>query len=413
MRAEGSLLLNGHRLASLCGLLLALLTLPEPSAAGPGGDAQALQAAEADARLSGVETTCSGDRLDFRVTVDGQPKALFSTALSGLDPAAVRARLQELTDGKISELEKRYQIHIARDGERTTHRYSVSTIRSSDVPITLEARTPRLNELYVLEAALQQSEPSQLLGMSPRSGGVPVYFIKDLQRIGIAAEWGLNHKEQPAVFVDPIYSASSGQTLTEPSLSGNVSRLKEILIHEFAHNAAHRLGYDIFSPEKWALIKPMGWHAVWKSDTSELLWLVQSRESPDYYYRAVPFLKRWVRCDRSGRPLTEDGSVTRHLRQAYSADSPTVARLALVPPPTGYFYNPMEEFAEALMMYRFSVARRQALRKASPDLFELIRQTDQQEIDRTFGKGRFARGLDGRLIESGARSSASRSESGQ
>jgi exonuclease VII small subunit len=54
---------------------------------------------------------------------------------------------------------------------------------------------------------------------------------------------------------------------------------------------------------------------------------------------------------------------------------------ALVTPPTFYFENPAELYAEGMKLYRLSASAREHLEKVSPRLYEIIKRDNQREID--------------------------------
>jgi hypothetical protein len=74
---------------------------------------------------------------------------------------------------------------------------------------------------------------------------------------------------------------------------------------------------------------------------------------------------------------------------------------AVVRPVSYYFINPKEQHAEALAYFRLGWHHRRGLLATNRDVYELVKQQDQQEIDATYpssnGKSLFVRLPDGKL----------------
>ncbi|MCC7531518.1 MAG: hypothetical protein IT342_23650 [Candidatus Melainabacteria bacterium] len=60
-------------------------------------------------------------------------------------------------------------------------------------------------------------------------------------------------------------------------------------------------------------------------------------------------------------------------------------KIALVKPSTGYFGNPKDEFAEAVMLYKMSEKTQLLLRDKNPKLYSIVQKFDQDELNLTYG----------------------------
>jgi hypothetical protein len=58
---------------------------------------------------------------------------------------------------------------------------------------------------------------------------------------------------------------------------------------------------------------------------------------------------------------------------------------AYIKPPTWYFVDPDEEYAESVRLYRTGESARRSLYRDSRTLYDLIKKNDQTEINNTFG----------------------------
>jgi len=346
--------------------LASLLGLPEPLAAG--------ETAPAGAGAAG----------------ESEPSANFADA-----PADAQAV------AKVEELEKRYGVRISRDGQAVRYGTAYGAIYGQSSNWSMRTRTPNSSELASLEEALAVSNPSHLLGKKEGSPGISIYFLKDSGQHQAFADWGLTDDGKPAVFVEPAVAHYVSRWRSDQLLS-SVDKLKAIFVHELSHNSAYRMGYDNLQPDRWKLLKDLGWLPAWNPRTRALEFLIVSKESKDVCFKFSYRTRSFVRCDRGGHFLTDAGSKSDHLRDAVKVPIENLSFLALVPPITYYCFDPMEVFAEAMMAYRLGGVPRAKLKELSPALHDLVRLQDQAEIDMTYGKGRYGRGEDGRLKDNQA-----------
>ncbi len=133
-------------------------------------------------------------------------------------------------------------------------------------------------------------------------------------------------------------------------------------------------------------------------------WLMQGKNGELFRYGKdhCKDTKVWVKCDKDGNPLDKNGKTVDTFKEAKQYKRTEVADAALVKPLTSYFPNPIEMYAEGLMLYRLGNDRREELLRDSPTLYKAAKAGDQVEIDQRYGLDksgapRYIRGADGFL----------------
>lgn len=288
-----------------------------------------------------------------------------------------KQELQNLREALALKLKERFAIEV--EGE------TLVAPNVSNRATRLAIRQPKLGELLSLSCALEQSYPSHLAAVSARSHGVPILFLKEPCIPGSAANWSIDPQtKRPVIKVEPVDNS-------ELSVE-----LERVLIHELAHNSSYRLGWRPIGGEGWKYFSQIGWSYFTNSATGEQGWRILTTDG--FGYKRSQVTNHWIRCNSSGQPLSETGATVRRQYEAARLTTRQVREIAIVPPSTSYFPNPMEHFAEGLMMYRYSKETRATLCEQFPALFQVVENADQEEIDRTFGKGRYTRDMNGLLV---------------
>lgn len=331
----------------------------------------------------GVTAVPTEDNCTFSISIDDTEKLAITSALTQEALHQTWSQLTALHQRKEQLLHDEYQVRIGHDGETTTGEgYGPYSKRTYSVLV----RSPKLRELYALEFALSHSAPSHLVGSG--SKGVHVHFLKERRTFSVIAEWGYDRDNQPAVFVEPgYYNTPKGK------------HLELVLIHELAHNSEVRMGMDSHNPRTWKLADSLGWLPFTNPETGEEGWLIRSSEGPGYFYKLGAFSGLWVRCNRSGQPMSEDDHVVERQRDARQLTPSQMVEFAQMKPATNYFSNPMEMFAEGMMLLRAGKKHRQQLLTANPALYEMLKEQDQAEIDASFGGQRYIRTVDGLVTQ--------------
>ena len=307
--------------------------------------------------------------------------------------AELEQQLQTLYENKISDLEKTFSVKIARFGTVNETAYGQMHQTAHAVPV----RSPKLGELYVLEYALEHSEPSQLMNFSRNPAGINIYFL-DQKNPFTATEWGFNSAGKPAVFIEPRLGVTFGHTL------------EENVMHQLAHNSAYKLGWNPNESWNWPLAKKLGFEFSGKPHLTEFTlnghtrtigspgpyaWLLKTSEG--FLYRNTqPDL--WIRCSKDLIPLDDMGKPVA-ASKARKLSSDRIREYALVKPLSLDFPTPPEVFADALSMFRADRDSRAELLQISPILYKVVREHDQEELDKTYGKGNKVRAVDGTVTE--------------
>jgi len=93
----------------------------------------------------------------------------------------------------------------------------------------------------------------------------------------------------------------------------------------------------------------------------------------------------WIRCDKDGHPI------------GTKISEEQMRGLALIKPATTYCNNPIEVEAEALTALRLGGATLARFIAECPELYNIVQQRDQEEIDRVYGAG-WMRDINGRVV---------------
>lgn len=333
----------------------------------------------------GLNLTTTSTICNFSVGLGDEDKSIGTSALDQESLQSTWSRFEALASEKERDLQERYRIRIGHNGEFTTEegygRYSKSSYK-------VQVRSANLGELCALEYALLHSAPSHLLD---NGAGLHIYFLKERRTCGVIAEWGYDRDNQAAIFVEPNYDKTP-----------KGKHLELVLIHEFAHNSQVRTGMDAYKPESWQLARMLGWHPFTNPDTGEKGWLICSKEEGNYFYKLGQLSGLWVRCNQNGQPQAEDGRTVERQIDAVRLTAQKMMEIAQIRPATTYFSNPMEMYAEGMMMLRADRSHRHELATTNRSLYELLKEQDQSEINNTFGSAAFIRNADGVLVADNA-----------
>jgi hypothetical protein len=165
-----------------------------------------------------------------------------------------------------------------------------------------------------------------------------------------------------------------------------------VLSHELMHHAGVELwqGVGLGKPARNdktnQIIEELGWqysakeHCYLLRDKEGRLW----KRVPDKDKKKKTDPKRW-HLFKGDRP--KDGKIELTTKEMHDR--------AEVTPPTGYFPNPNEEFAELKAKY---LTDRAALAKESPALYKLCKRLDQEALDEKFGPGEAIRAPNGDIV---------------
>jgi hypothetical protein len=297
-------------------------------------------------------------------------------------------QMQNAVTAQKVQLENRYSIRFAGSNDRLNSGYDEQTKK----PVSVGAREPRLDELAALQAALKQSEPSNLAEKKDKK--LLVFFAAEATGPG-RARFEPNHNgdpehptDQPAMYIFPKTKGSpptvADAAQLPPDADGNKKvSLEQILVHEFAHNGQNNTNWKQRSPEEEAHARTLGW-VPGKDDEGHQVWYIQGKDGFNY----MPDEQgNYRRKDLSGNDVDVAGKQSTK-ENAYTLSDKKMRETALVRTGTDYIgAHPAEVAAEGTMRFRISAEQRKGLQKDSPQLYEATRKNDQTEIDRTYGTG--------------------------
>lgn len=153
------------------------------------------------------------------------------------------------------------------------------------------------------------------------------------------------------------------------------------LYHELGHHEQERT-----FPEQWGssgdpralrdLMREMGWHY----DPHHGM-LIKDKDGGMWKYNKDTNEYDW----KKGKRPRGDRSISPE----------EMTRRALVKPSTDYNHFPYETHAEGIAMLRYNPT---LLASKSPQLYKVLRDWDQKQLDKRHGEGKVMRGVDGRVV---------------
>lgn len=298
-------------------------------------------------------------------------KRLFFWRRRELTPAETKAR----------EISRRYKVTFSRDAEvayRVSERDDNGYIRQE--PIT--CRTPTLEELVGIEAALTRADPSH---QSIRSyATVKFYFLArtDPRHLNAVA-WFVprDRKGNPAVYFSPGFSEKRLPTEAHAETAGEQRRntIEAVTIHELAHNGQHNTGWH--DPQRrWQVAQKLGW-VEGTDQAGDPCWYLKSRGG-DLFRRDPSGL--WLRRNPSGHYLDSRGRVV-DANQAFRRSPSALRKIAMVRPVSLYFTTPIEMGAEGMLAFRLSKHHRGMLLRDCRALYNFVKSEDEREIRLFYG----------------------------
>jgi hypothetical protein len=268
-------------------------------------------------------------------------------------------------------LEQTYNVRIARDGERV----------DGPTVYPIEARTPTMNELIGLEAALRQSQPSN---QNPEGQPLDIVFGRGRQR-GDGARYGNvififpdGRPERPATVED------ARRLQAERGLADLPTSIQHIAMHELAHRGQETVGND--DAAMAALAADLGFDMRVRGGLlNPREFLLHGRDGFRYEFsRDFEGNARWFRRNTNGEYVDAGGNVV-PFPQAEQLTNAQMRERALVRPISNYFDNPLEMLAESTYFFRANEGTRLELLHRSSDLYWVTRAHDQREIDQIHG----------------------------
>lgn len=358
---------------------------------------------EIQARLNenfGIRVRPAGGIYQFYYRAGGKDNVVLRTPKSLEHLKDTETKLAQLATESLTRLEKAYDVSFSNPGLTKIRVESVG--EDGEIKLGSLARTvkPTYPQLFALEAALERSRPSQR-GMKfsflDRRTSLPPYGNKPT--LGFYQRWG---GDGPSFYVTP-----AGSKLV-PTLSDNPSVPKRSLqwcvMHELTHNSQGNMWGTTRAPG--AISTQLGWQVdslsrrrspllSFKGVNGELFGHGSDRESDPTV---------WFARNYAGFPVDERGRKVKQIRDAKQFTNEEVMAKAKVPPFTYYFMNPTEMLSEGLTAFRHGPKMREELLQSSPQLYKVVKNYDQEEINKYFGTGSdresdYTRNLDGKVVK--------------
>ena len=337
----------------------------------------------------GVARTDQDGLIQYRMAGAADNKVLFEAPEGTAEFAQSKHKLDQLTQDKINDLKSRYHVSFSTEGESAVRPWVQSKKDANKlVPGSmLQARAPRLSELMGIDAALQSSQPSQLIDARTQAG-LKFYFLKTPsfgKNTYDAGIFAADEKGKLSVFLEP--DAQPGRPITAADAVGKHEDIKTsieaLAAHEIAHNSEWNMG--LWDVEK---LKPIAKQLGWTVSTDESYWLLKGSKAEFFRLTndGLSSDKGWIRCNEKGDPLDEDGKPVADASAAPHLTNSEVRQRALIRPATNYFTAPDEMLADSLMLFRVGEVGRKELIKSGRPLYDVVKDIDQAEIDSRFGK---------------------------
>lgn len=357
---------------------------------------------------TGLSVVLNGKNYDYKMSLSGKDVTVFSTDAGPKWLEAAEKQLAKLTTEKQSELETKFKIEFSKTGDDVIKQRIWKPDCTVEYGPMIKARAPKLSELYGIEAALYRTQPSQLDPDGKR--GLKFHFLEEryYKGDGVLAYFIPSDKDnRPAVYFEP--GANSQKPITEADADRigkhRLYSIEAVTVHELSHHHQKKRGWDDTAYyEKRA--KELGWMPFVDKKTKESGFLLQGKNGE--YYRLgrdkCPDDSVWVRTDKNGQPLDSAGKPSGSFKDAKQYSNTEVMKSAALLPPTNYFDNPKEEYAEALMLFRLGDKRRAQLLRDNPQAYEAVKSADQSESVAHYGKQadnspKYIRSVDGPWVE--------------
>jgi len=354
----------------------------------------------------GVETYLENGKYKFKHYADGkwqESSPPVEATPEGLDRAG--ENLDNQTQAKIKELEKKYNISIAPAGRDIINQNDLCgpnpeqlSDKIDPTKPVLKSRNPTLPELFALEQALSQSQPSQLTlpGEKPlvvMFSDKPVMPANDGNDTvgGFYIPPENSTRNQATLVITPLRSDApltdiDVQNPEEQSLAG-------LIRHELAHNGQRNLFPKLEVPP--STLAKMGWIRFPNPDykpnekgSQKYDYAIETTNG-EFYRHSAPGCDNptgtWYRVNGEGKFLDDKGNVVKDEKDAATISNGELRDRAKVEPTTPYFTGPLEVLADGMRRYRGGAEEQEALRQDFPELFKILEGLDNLELKYRLG----------------------------
>ncbi len=351
-----------------------------------------------------VKISSANGKFVYSMQYEGSVHNLFETNAdkAGLDSAS--ANLKSLVSDEESSLTSTFHVSFAKQGEVVTDQKE--TADSKPLPHQVTARDPELFELEGIKAALEKSAPSNIA--SDGKTGVKYYCLTEKPILGIDsfATFQNDKDSKPSVYLWPKFNEINIATEKDRTSAQNLpfsdgdrpESVEGAMIHELGHHQFMKLGFDPKNSKnetasvtaQTQLFEKMGWLPRLDEKDADYNWLLVGKSKDDngqpatYLPSFTGMFFSFGRWQQKGGPVDEHGKRVPADKMQQLGEDQMVAE-AKIKPPTWYFENPEEEYAEAVRMYRMNDESRRSLMQGSPALYSLMKENDQRELDQMYG----------------------------
>ncbi len=348
-------------------------------------------------RRFGVKMFAQGDQIVYRYVDEDTAEVLRSTNdEKGLNSA--KAALEQFAKTIRAELESKYGVLFS-DANDTFPQEVAASECQKQAGKNIPCREPRLSELAGIGAGLKDSLPSN---RGAHGKAVKFYFLLDnlLANSVVAAHYleddGHGHN---AVMFD--YDSLQGRAPTRKENDWG-SSMEDIVTHELAHGTQHNLAMG-GNGQAAKYASSIGWTPYFDKTSQAQGWLLEGSQHELFSTGNACKTRSWTYVNKLGQPLDGPRGRVVDPSKAPHLDESFVASHARIKPASEYFTQPNEEHAEALKLFRLSAETRSALHESTPALYKVVKQSDQEEIDRVYGltalrHSKLVRDLSGNLV---------------
>lgn len=336
----------------------------------------------------GVQIEERDGKYHYLLQANGEKKELFSTDASEDGLKEADTNLREIVDAEISSLEEEYAVKINREGYHATAKYIVYGVglpaeQQASIRDLGEVRDPSLVELAGVRAGLENSMPSNVVA-DPKNL-LQINFLKN--GFGPVAEFTRDQQDNPEVLFYPTFypMPATEADVTVDAKGGRQPSVEYVFTHELAHHSQVALdGSDM--NDRGTFREDSGWTPIFDSETGLTEWAIKGADGYNYVLGGGGYQPRFYRVDEDLNLLDADGKTTTQMEHAHSLSIKEMQDLAVVRPPSDYFFNPDEMFAECIATYRVNEEGRARLMTESPVAYAVTQSYDQREIDAIYGK---------------------------
>ena len=347
----------------------------------------------------GVRVRQDEDGYEFYFRAGGKDNVVLETPESNAALRGAGLRLENLASEKIETLEKDYGVTFMNPGVteiRVNKPGDEGFYRTGDFARSMKPNYP---QIFALEEALKRSTPSQK--------GVKFSFLDrrtELPSYGDKPTLGFYQADRggaPCFYVTPAGAKLAPTLFDNPEVPRR--SLQWCIMHELTHNSQKNMWGNTIAPD--SISYKMGWRDYGGKlhGGRSLSFMGNGGELFGHGSDSFDQPTMWFARNFRGEPVNSRGKSVSKISDAQHFTNEEVMEKAMVPPFTYYFKNPTEMLSEGLTAFRHGGTVRKELLDDSPRLYQVVKNYDQEEIDKYFGtdlhdRSKFVRDISGEVI---------------